>query len=282
MTQQFFDRYPEFSDQDPRIRRTEGYQPRRDLLETRYRSLLPPERVRGRRIVDVGSCVASVGAWCMAHGAEHYTGIELQADLALLSEKLLYRYWPKDWSIHCLDAQQWCLENREPHDICLIAGTLHTVDDPWSLMRGVVQWTNEVIVENSHPHVFAEMLNRTWRPAGIQHRHHTLLHHLLEQHHDKQTFREMLESLMPIQHNRHSDTLFMSKDLQSSTVSGNATYPGIGALNEFMTNHGYQVDLAVNDSLKRDMPDLYHWPARFAVRYHRSEAKRVKRFSDHV
>ncbi len=48
----------------------------------KHQRLLPPELVKGKTILDIGSYISQTGDWCLNHGATKYTGVEIIKEFA--------------------------------------------------------------------------------------------------------------------------------------------------------------------------------------------------------
>ena len=276
----FFDRYREFSTEDPRISRAE-YQPTVDFLSLRYSNMLPVESIKNCTVLDIGSCVSSLGAWVLANGANHYTGLEIQQELTQIAERNLSRYFDKSlWQVINKDAEQWLLD-MDWYDVIVVAGTLQTFNDPVSAIKKLSVHTDCLIIESTHPHLYSEMLTEIYQQEIFTDQEKNMLHTLLESRVFKDTFRNLLEEKLPIMYNRNSRTIFKSQNNQPTNVEVNATYPSIGFLNNIMCNLGFRPDLTINNNLKKTIPAHYNWPGRFAVCYKRQENCKILKFQDY-
>ena len=84
-----FELQPEFIDLDPRKNRPKqtkddqgfdilSYPVTIEFMNLRHSVMVPPEIIKGKTILDVGSCMGATGAWSLYHGAKDYTGVEIQ------------------------------------------------------------------------------------------------------------------------------------------------------------------------------------------------------------
>jgi protein-L-isoaspartate O-methyltransferase len=276
----FFDSYREFSTEDPRISRAE-YQPTVELLSLRYSNMLPADLIKNRTVLDIGSCVSSAGAWAIASGAKHYTGIEIQRELTSVAERILSQYFDNSlWQVITTDAEQW-ISTMSWYDVIVVAGTIHTFTDPVSVIKKLSNHTNCLIIESTHPHIYSEMLTEVYQKEIFSEQEKIVLHTLLESKVFKDTFQNLLEEKLPIMYNRNSYSVFKSQNNQPTNVEVNATYPSIGFLNNIMSNLGFESDLTINNNLKKSIPSLYNWPGRFAVAYRRCKDRKILKFQDY-
>ena len=74
-----FDDHPEFYEEDNRKHRQRNPITKR-TLEAKFGVLLPAWLVKGRTVLDLGSCIGAAGQWSLFHGAASYTGVEVQDD----------------------------------------------------------------------------------------------------------------------------------------------------------------------------------------------------------
>jgi len=72
---------PEFLGEDPRVSwpKSSGYSSDPEFVYERHALLLPADLLKGKRVLDLGSCNAATGAWVLSNGAAYYRGVELQA-----------------------------------------------------------------------------------------------------------------------------------------------------------------------------------------------------------
>jgi precorrin-6B methylase 2 len=150
----FFDHYPEFINSDNRIARhdpTDGYPVSADFLAKRYACMMPTARCSGKRILDLGSCTASLGAWCLDNGAASYTGIELQKKFVETSKTNLSKYFKSDWRIIESSIEDFLANNRNKYDVVVASGVLYSVTDVYGCLKALTDISNYIIVEAKHP-----------------------------------------------------------------------------------------------------------------------------------
>ena len=101
-----FNLYPEFVEDDTRKDRKLGYKISAQFLDNRYAALLPPHIIQDNTILDLGAAIGSAGAWCLHHGAKHYTGVD--SHFSDIANKNFNKYFdPIKW--------QWVKMNVEEY-----------------------------------------------------------------------------------------------------------------------------------------------------------------------
>lgn len=150
--------YTEFIDTDPRKSRPSNhtaYNVGAGFQYLRHKECLPPEIIQGKRVLDLGSCVAASGAWVLANGAEKYVGVELQQKLAAQSiENLAGRFDRSRWEIHQTGVAEFLKNNTEQFDVVIMFGILYQSIYFEELLLNVIK-TNpaHVIVDGINPTV---------------------------------------------------------------------------------------------------------------------------------
>lgn len=122
-----------------------------DFMFERHKVMLPPELIKGKSILDIGSLLGATGAWCLANGASSYTGLEPQLEFVNHSNSLFQEYFPNGrWenihnSVDNYDTdRQW--------DIVVASGVLYACFDPFDFVNKVSKFSKEtVIFDTVHP-----------------------------------------------------------------------------------------------------------------------------------
>jgi 2-polyprenyl-3-methyl-5-hydroxy-6-metoxy-1,4-benzoquinol methylase len=138
-----FIEFPEFIENDPRLGRGQtygfikinpelyqntpshlgGYDINFDIQYHRHNTVLPPELVKDKTILDLGSCIGASGAWVLANGAKRYVGVEYLQSFVNEAEKNLSKYFPtSDWKIYAISIESFLRFNIEKFDIVLAWG----------------------------------------------------------------------------------------------------------------------------------------------------------------
>ncbi len=146
-----FDDCPEFYRLDNRQNRS--FNPvSKTMLEDKLHVLLPQWLIRGKNILDLGSCLGAAGQWALFHGASSYTGVEIQEDYAIKSQKLLTS-WKDRARIYRQDIRSFIHEkNDNSYDVILMAGVIYLFVDPKNIIDKMCQMAKEsVVIETTYP-----------------------------------------------------------------------------------------------------------------------------------
>jgi hypothetical protein len=151
MNTECFDAAPEFIDEDNRRFRT--WNPVSKLQSTaKHKTLLPEELVRGKTVLDLGSCMGATGHWCLFHGASHYTGVEYQPEYAEAAQRLLNRYHPGKTTYHQISIEKFLAQPAtRPFDIVCLLGVLYVFTDYYSILKESTALARAtIVVEGGH------------------------------------------------------------------------------------------------------------------------------------
>ena len=140
----FFDNYPEFITNDSRSNRGVS-RVTSESLTKRHEVALPDNLIKDCSILDLGSCYGATGQWCLANGATHYTGVEVQHDMAQKSNEMLSNYW-NNFEIIEKDIDTFLNENDKKYDVTVLFGVLYAYLDQHGLLKRVSEITNKIIV----------------------------------------------------------------------------------------------------------------------------------------
>ena len=146
-----FDDYPAFYQDDNRQHR--GFNPvSKSFLETKFSVLLPASIVKGKHILDLGSCYGAAGQWVLFNGAASYTGVEVQATYAEQSKKLL-AHWGSQVHISHQDVRRYLHQSEtDQFDLVIVAGMLYHFIDTKAIIDEICRVCKEsVIVETNFP-----------------------------------------------------------------------------------------------------------------------------------
>lgn len=148
----FFDQYPEFVECDARKEREIG-RVTTETLYTRHKASLPKEILEGKTVLDLGSCYGASGQWVLGHGCKHYTGVEIQDEMAKTSERLLSKYWTPDcFKIVQQDVRQFLKEqitSGKKYDVLIVIGIVYAFLDTYEFLKDITSVAKEVIVIDS-------------------------------------------------------------------------------------------------------------------------------------
>lgn len=122
-----FDSASEFIDFDNR-RFRHKQSTTKESLTNKLLAQLPPELIKGKSVLDLGSCLGAAGHHALSYGASSYTGVELQQYYVDTSKQLLTKYWDSQWTIVQQDIEEFLdiaiAENRK-YDYVLAAGVIY-------------------------------------------------------------------------------------------------------------------------------------------------------------
>ncbi len=145
-----FDAAPEFSNMDNR--RLRVYYPiSTQHLNNKHEVLLPTPVVKGKRVLDLGSCIGATGHWCLSMGAAWYTGVETQKTYTDISQTLLQKYHPGRFTIEQTSVEDWLSRNTAHYDVTIALGVLFAFTDYYSILRHVCDISDVVAIEGPYP-----------------------------------------------------------------------------------------------------------------------------------
>lgn len=146
-----FEDAPEFVDLDNRQFRQ--FNPvSKEQMQNKHEVLLPPEVVKGKTVLDLGSCMGGTGHWALSHGAAHYTGVELQESYITTCQPLFEKYHPGKYSLHVASAEDWLAKDTQTYDIVCMLGLLFVFVDYYSVIKRATELARETIVIDSLYH----------------------------------------------------------------------------------------------------------------------------------
>ena len=139
-----FNLYPEFVEDDTRKDRKGAYKISAQFLDNRYAALLPEMIIQGKTILDLGAAIGSAGAWCLHHGAKHYTGVD--SHFSNIANKNFNKYFdPIKWQWVKMNVEEYLDKCPLQYDIVLMAGIIYYFEDHNTLLQKVKAKT--IIIE---------------------------------------------------------------------------------------------------------------------------------------
>lgn len=148
--QNFFDLYPEFAEVDGR-RNRKWVPVTTETLSNRHEVALPKEVIIGKTILDLGSCLGATGQWCLAHGATHYTGVEVQPAMVNTSRELLSKHWDHTkFTIIEQDVEQFLNSVTVKYDVVVMFGVIYAFIDTYGILKKVTSICNDTVLIDSH------------------------------------------------------------------------------------------------------------------------------------
>jgi precorrin-6B methylase 2 len=229
----FFNRYPEFIESDTRTTRhsvNDGYPISAEFLEKRYLCTMPKHRCEGKKILDLGSCTGSLGAWCLANGALTYTGVEIQKKFVADSRANLAKHFANNWQIVESTIEQFLQNNTDHYDIVVASGVIYGVSDMHGCLRQLANIADYLIIEGKHPPSLIQLALRCSEAKEI-----------IEL---KQAIIEVLSIPMIYEHANHK-------------VLSMGFSPSIGALITIFQSLDFVPDLTVYNDLKSTLGEIY-------------------------
>jgi hypothetical protein len=236
-----FTRQSEFIDRDHRKNRptdlgTSGkpYTVTTEFMFNRHRVMLPPELIKGKTILDVGSCYGTTGAWCLDNGATHYVGLEPQHKFVVDSNQMLGERYSKDrYSI-----VESALEDFKPYrkfDIVVASGVIHGYLDPFRCISTLVEIANEsVIIDSQHPYNGFRSL---YPNATVEQRKYAA---------DVMNLIQLVEN----------KPAMVDADSESSIVY-NSSFPSLLSLKVIFNSNGWAYDSSLYATAECEIPEHY-------------------------
>lgn len=149
--------YPDFIERDPRKNRGTlsggRYQPTAKFQYIRHNTTLIPNTLAGLKVLDLGCCIAASGAWVLHHGAESYTGIEMEKKFCDIAEENLKKYFPKhQWKIKNQSVEDFFSENQDKFDIVIAWGIIFGSTETQFFLQELCKITNgRLLIEDMQP-----------------------------------------------------------------------------------------------------------------------------------
>jgi 2-polyprenyl-3-methyl-5-hydroxy-6-metoxy-1,4-benzoquinol methylase len=139
----------EFVDLDNRRFRTSNICSAQSL-HNKFQVQLDPRLIENKTILDLGSCLGAGGHWALSHGAQHYTGVELQDYYADTSCDILNKHWPQSkFDIVKTNIESFldnCIATDQTYDYVLAAGILQGFFDTVGILKKIAAVTKETLV----------------------------------------------------------------------------------------------------------------------------------------
>jgi len=253
----------EFIDSDPRTVRPDwlAYSINPAFMFLRHNALLPAEILQNKSVLDLGSCNAATGAWCLSNGAKHYTGVEFQNEYVNQSKLNLTRYYPSSkWAILPASAESFLQTNQKQFDIIVALGIVHAFSNPISFLRKISRLAQIVVIDGTHPFT----LDRS--PYLSEKTRQDLI--------NTDDYIKYIENEPFIGMHRTGMSLHAKK-----TVLYDGFVPSMGAINQILTKEGMIEVPGVNEALKQTIPTVYSPKIKFGLRFEKNHnAKQSSKF----
>lgn len=227
---------PEFLSEDWRTRRPPrlGLPMSDEFTIQKHVQCLPPEIIKDKHILDLGSFIGQTGHWCLTHGAASYTGVEINPEFADKSRELLTKYHSdQPWTVITSSIQDYCDTNDKKFDLVFTWGVMfYHVDHTWFLKQ-MVDRADHVIVSTKHPKII-------WRAIGSDFTDQQWNYFEYEL-----AYTEIQDRVM---------TGMLGHMLSVKNLSSNSSIASVCAI---MKSYGFRPDLSAYENLKRIMPDQF-------------------------
>jgi hypothetical protein len=249
---------PEFIEDDPRTERPEvfGYKIDAAFMLHRHQIFLPKSLVENRSVLDLGSCNAATGAWCLSQGAKFYTGVEMQDRFVETSVKNLSKYYPRDrWDIEHKSVEEFITQNKRSFDVIVASGVIHGLSDAIGVAREISKIADFVVFDSDHPRMITRS-NYLSPRTKAEFTASPEYGHFIE----NEAFISLEMTGMSL------------ADRRNVLFSG--YIPSMGALKFIMIQSGFADVPAVNQALKKYLPEVYSPRGRFGLAFYRSARDR--------
>lgn len=147
-TRDYFSNAPEFISLDNRQRRVLNPVTHEQMTK-KHRAMFSDGFVKGKSVLDLGSCLGATGHWVLSAGAKSYTGVETQEVYTTESKKLLDKYHPGKANVIKQDLEEFLDTNNEKYDIVVMLGVIYVFVDYFSILKKISKITNEYVIIES-------------------------------------------------------------------------------------------------------------------------------------
>jgi hypothetical protein len=255
-----FKEQPDFIDLDPRKDRKIGYAVTPEFMLVRHQAILPPKLVHGKRILDLGSCLAATGAWCLSNGASFYQGIEIDDQFVKDSTFCLQKYYPNDtWAISKKSIEEFLSNIEERFDILIASGIMYGSEDPAKLLQQFCNSADIIVIESMQTETIfhTQILSRKTLDVIAQ---------------DPRII-EFLESSSYITVGRRGMVASGNKTIQFPGFN-----PSMGAIKFIMAQFGFDCHDHAYRELRNKIPSEYSPTKRFALHFKKNPKLEKREF----
>lgn len=144
-----FDHAPEFIDLDNRKHRYKQTTSKESLTE-KLLVQLPENLIKGKTVLDLGSCLGAAGHHALSYGASFYTGVEIQDYYYKTSKQLLkQRYSDNAFEIIQQDIEQFldiAISENKKYDYVLAAGVIYGFVDIVGILKKIAKVSRQFIM----------------------------------------------------------------------------------------------------------------------------------------
>lgn len=248
-----FDKYPEFIDTDPRVNRsnTKSYSITKEFTEDRYSAFFNHIDLNGKTVLDIGSCVSSLGAWVLDKGASFYQGVEFGDSLVKDARDNLSKYWKQnEWDIFEGYAEDYFKQDDRSFDYIVTSGIIYAYNNPCELIDECVKRSKNIILESRNP-VKRWVEEHAHIPLTLRHTR------LLE--------------LQPMIVAYNNGPMLYGK---GGNYSYTGTCPTQGYVDYYFNAIGYSEDGIVHNMLQKLLPNIYNIDKRFGKLYKKTHERK--------
>jgi hypothetical protein len=259
-----FNKYPEFIDTDPRTDRSSkrSYNINQDFLERRYTAFFENIDLKDKTVLDLGCCVASLGAWVLDKGVKHYHGVEYDKKLCDISKKNLSKYF-KNWTITQNFFEDFFINNSEKYDFIIASGVIYGYDDPSLFIDEITKISDNIILESRHP-VGRWLMESDFGTEVYLPR----------------TYIEMMEKL-PLVVYYPSNAYMMYSD-HGTSAKFNGSCPTKGFVDYYFDLKGYVNDTKFQKNCESKCPEIYNSTKRYACLYNKQNKSKTFGFKKSI
>lgn len=229
-----YSKYQDFIIRDPRTERKHAYAVSEEFMIQRHKCFLG-ENLQGKNILDLGSCVGSLGAYALHFGASSYTGIEYDKDLADISSENLIKYFPnRNWVIINTSVENFFETNEKKFDIVIASGIIHAVFDSIKFCNHLAMLGDTIVIESTRSNFFDD------NTAAV--------------------------------HFVYDQRMIWGKDKKDLIYP--AAKPSVGFLKMYMDLLGFDHDEECFKTAIKTLPDVYNIRQRFMLRFIKTKEPR--------
>ena len=246
-----YDKYPEFIEKDPRTQRknVRSYSITKEFSENRHESFFINYNLKNKTVLDLGSCVGSMGPWVLEKGAEYYHGVEYDKTLSDISKANLTKYFDKNkWDITNDYIENFFENNNKKYDIVIASGIIYTYFNPSDFLDQIIKISDCVLIESGHP------LKRWIKESVFNIPGAIPLKHL-----------ESLEKLPLVVYYPGNASMMLSD--KATNLKFNGSCPTLGFVDYYLDLMGYSNEQQVHSTIKTKLPEIYNSDKRFACMY---------------
>jgi hypothetical protein len=198
----------------------------------KHEYLLPPDLIRGKTILDIGSYISQTGDWCLNNGAEKYTGVEIIKEFADKGKELMQKYHTgENWQVINSSIEDYFKNHTERYDIIFCFGVLFSqLDHAW-FVKNLTERADRITINGRHPKVMwnahaGEISDEFWRK---------LEYDIAYQEWQENEMTQTAES--------------------NASVRVTSAHTSIKAVQILMRTNGFRSSTTAYDKLKKIMPD---------------------------